>query len=73
MLRVDTRALFLATKSLKSAISFCWRLYAASSWGLLHGIDFLELVVIAHIAGQLLIVHVIDQVDDTVQEGEYHG
>ena len=37
--------------------------------GFLHGIDFLELVVIAHIAGQLLIVHVIDEVDDTVQEG----
>ena len=26
ILRVETRALFLATKSFNSAISFCWRL-----------------------------------------------
>ena len=37
--------------------------------GLFHGIDFLEFVVIAHVTGQLLIVHMIDEVDDTVQEG----
>ena len=41
--------------------------------GLLHGVDLLEVVVVAHIAVELLVFHVVDQVDDLVQKRDVMG
>ena len=41
--------------------------------GLSGGIDLLELVIVSHIAVQLLILHVVDQIDHAVQEGDVMG
>ena len=41
--------------------------------GLLYRVYFLELVIIAHIAVQSLVFHMVNQVDDTVEEGNVMG
>lgn len=68
MLRVATRALLRATKSFRSEISLL-PVVGGLKLGFFRRIDFLELVVIAHIAGKLPVIHVVDQVDHAVQKG----
>ena len=41
--------------------------------GFLHGVDFLEFIVIARIAVKSAVFHMIDQVDDAVQERNIMG
>ena len=66
MFLVETRALLRANEILQICNFFLLLVIGGFQLRFFHRINLLELVIIAYVAGQLLIVHVVDQVDDAV-------
>ena len=68
MFRVATRRFVPSNKVLEVGNLFLLTFVGRLQLGFLHGIDFLELVVVTRVTRQLLIFHMIDNINHIVQE-----